>query len=261
MCNSKIKGGMGFKDFATQNSALLAKQAWRRLQSCNDYWAIMLRSIYCERVGFWEVKPKNGISWIWRSLLHGRDLLKSQGRWDVGDESDVLIATDRWLPNGELSICKVGCSLLKVNELIDQSSHSWDINVLRGNMDSNSDIQAVRTPLSITNKSDSFYWPHTSNGVYNVKSGFRCLYESVSKPMVGSSSSYAHSELSWKEIWSSKVPERVKHFIWRLKHDALATRKNMVTKRIVNSPLCPICNKEEESLEHLLFLCPWTTPV
>lgn len=76
MCGSKNKGGMGFMDFAVQNSSLLSKQAWRCLKNPNDYWATMLRGIYCDREDVWNVKPKAGISWVWRSLLHGRDLLK-----------------------------------------------------------------------------------------------------------------------------------------------------------------------------------------
>lgn len=31
-------------------------------------------------------------------------------------------------------------------------------------------------------------------------------------------------------------------------------------RKISKDSICPICKDEEESLEHLFFLCPWTTP-
>lgn len=49
MCTNKNNSGMGFKDFATQNFSLLSKQAWRYVQSPNDYRVQILRGIYCTR--------------------------------------------------------------------------------------------------------------------------------------------------------------------------------------------------------------------
>lgn len=34
-----------------------------------------------------------------------------------------------------------------------------------------------------------------------------------------------------------------------------------MNKRIVKDSLCPIYKTEEETLEHLFLLCPWTAPV
>lgn len=68
-----MEGGIGFKDFVVH-------KALRCLQNPNEYWATMLRGIYCGRGDVWTVKPNVGISWVWRSLLHGRELLKQQGR-------------------------------------------------------------------------------------------------------------------------------------------------------------------------------------
>lgn len=116
MCGSKNKGGLGFKEFASQNSTLLSKQAWRFLQNPNDYWALMLRGIYYERDCFWKVKANAGISWAWRSLLHGRELLKTSGRWSIGSGAvlifqrtiGLLLVEKQWLS-------KVVCWLLCKN--------------------------------------------------------------------------------------------------------------------------------------------------
>lgn len=72
------------------------------------------------------------------------------------------------------------------------------------------------------------------------------------------SSSYLDSEVSWKAIWQVDVPGRVKHFVWKLKHNAIASRLNLGKRRITSEVLCPICHNGEETIEHIFFLCPWT---
>lgn len=74
-------------------------------------------------------------------------------------------------------------------------------------------------------------------------------------------SSCVPSEASWRKMWIAKVPGRVKHFIWRLKHNTITSSANLVKKMIASSPLCAVCKQSEESIEHIFFLCPWTTPV
>lgn len=94
MCLPKNKGGLGFKSFITQNSSLLFKKAWRCLNNLNDYWAKILRGVYCNREDFWNVKPKVGCSWVWRNILHGRDIPKEKGRWIMGDGNSTDIKGD-----------------------------------------------------------------------------------------------------------------------------------------------------------------------
>lgn len=57
------------------------------------------------------------------------------------------------------------------------------------------------------------------------------------------------------------MPERVKHFIWRVRHNVVASKTNVYKKRISRSNMCPIREVEDETLEHIFLLCPWTTPI
>lgn len=57
--------------------------------------------IYFPSTGFWKAKDKQGSSWIWKSMLKGRDLLKYSGRWTVGTGEQISIADDNWLASGE----------------------------------------------------------------------------------------------------------------------------------------------------------------
>lgn len=53
----------------------------------------------------------------------------------------------------------------------------------------------------------------------------------------------------------------MKHLIWRVKLEVIATRQNLFTKHIARDKLCPICKQHDETTEHIFLLCPWTTPV
>lgn len=47
-------------------------------------------------------------------------------------------------------------------------------------------------------------------------------------------------------------------FSWRRLRGALATQLNLFKRRCSPSPIFLLCNEHEESVEHVLLLCPWT---
>ncbi|XP_040987665.1 uncharacterized protein LOC121235382 [Juglans microcarpa x Juglans regia] len=46
-----------------------------------------------------------------------------------------------------------------------------------------------------------------------------------------------------------------KTFLWRAYQEALPTQSNLFKKKIVSDPICSICNREEESVQHVLWSC------
>ncbi|CAL9017345.1 unnamed protein product, partial [Prunus brigantina] len=43
--------------------------------------------------------------------------------------------------------------------------------------------------------------------------------------------------------------------------NCLATSANLHKKKIARSPMCPLCNDQPETAEHIIPLCPWVEPV
>lgn len=62
-------------------------------------------------------------------------------------------------------------------------------------------------------------------------------------------------------MWKLEAPPKIRMFMWRIRHRALATRLDLSKRHVAVSPTCPICNKEDESVEHMLLMCPWVEPV
>lgn len=72
----KFEGGLGFKDRKQFNITMLAKQGWRLLNNHNAYWVHFLKALYFPNLSFLEAKNGSNLSWVWSSLLTGKDVLK-----------------------------------------------------------------------------------------------------------------------------------------------------------------------------------------
>lgn len=103
-------------------------------------------------------------------MLHGKNLLKDNGRWNIGSGAGISVTEDYlWLASEDKALTKQGCVLTTVQDLIDPTTHSWNIGVLRESLDSYPAIEAVKTPIGRSNPFDSLFWPHTTYGNYSVK--------------------------------------------------------------------------------------------
>lgn len=95
---NKNDGGLGFGDLHSYNKALLAKQAWRILNNPNDLWVKFLKDLYFPNNSFIGPKCNNNSSWLWKSIIKCRDLLKKGLRWEVGNEQKIKFWEDKWIP-------------------------------------------------------------------------------------------------------------------------------------------------------------------
>ncbi|XP_041025384.1 uncharacterized protein LOC121265781 [Juglans microcarpa x Juglans regia] len=188
---AKGKGGLGFRDLASFNLALLAKQAWRLLQSPQSLVAKIFKEKYHKNTSIIVAKLGNAPSLIWRSVWNSLGLLKEGLRWKVGDGVKINIWGQKWLLSPSTYCVQSPISILdansKVRDLIDEDSKDWNEGLIG----------------SIFNKKEA---AHAGNNL-------------------------------------------------------LATRGNIFTKKVIENPLCPIYLKEEETVMHVLWLCPAASDV
>ena len=74
MCKPKGEGGMGFKDLALFNDALLAKQAWQLLHNDRSLFYRVFKPKFFPRCSLLEALDSTMGSYTWRSVLHGREV-------------------------------------------------------------------------------------------------------------------------------------------------------------------------------------------
>lgn len=144
------------------------------------------------------------------------------------------MANDNLLASGQSVPLKKNAYVTMVNELITPD-HEWDINLITSNLSSARANEVLKTPISWTSPLDKLFWPNSTNGSYSVKSGYNIIMELSHMPCTGPSSSTGLPFEIWNWIWGSNVPENIKHFIWKVCHNALPTKEALHKKRFALS--------------------------
>uniref|UniRef100_A0A452YCS4 Uncharacterized protein n=1 Tax=Aegilops tauschii subsp. strangulata TaxID=200361 RepID=A0A452YCS4_AEGTS len=131
MCDAKRDGGLGFRDPEAFNQALFAKQAWRILQCPTSLCARVLKARYFPDTTIMSATCPSGGSFTFRSILHGRDLLREGLVWRVGDGTKINIHHDNWIPRSG-SMRPLGAvfvqGVTKVADLLVNTGDAWDNN-------------------------------------------------------------------------------------------------------------------------------------
>ena len=116
-------------------------------------------------------------------------------------------------------------------------------------------------PISYKGNDDKFIWPHSPNGLYWIKLGYHFEKQHLSKYIDNPTTSVMQENKIWRFVWKLPIPQKIKLFLWRTCHNAIFVGENLFKRKIMNSPICPICSQEHETVEHASLFCPWTTPI
>lgn len=255
---SKKEGGLGFRDLAKFNDALLAKQAWRIIQHPNSLFARLMKARYFNGESILDAKEKRLQSYGWSSLLSGIALLKKGSRYIVGDGQDVRIGIDNFVdshPPRPLHT-KPHCEEKTLSTLIQQrgSYRFWNTSKISEFVEDNDHDLIQGTYLSKFPKKDKLIWNYNSSGDYTVRSGYWYLIHDPLDDMNPPNRPHGSVELKNK-IWNLPIMPKIKHFLWRVISRALATRERLRTRGMSIDSMCPRCLREEETINHALFTC------
>lgn len=109
----------------------------------------------------------------------------------------------------------------------------------------------LQIPLSFEERDDSWMWLEDEKGVYSVKSGYKSLcnrFIPLTEVVPG---------MKWLKLWSLAVPPKIKNFMWRTLRNCVPTLCNLREKWVNVDLTYHVCRMAVESLEHLLFTCPF----
>ncbi|KAF4370557.1 hypothetical protein F8388_020143 [Cannabis sativa] len=108
------------------------------------------------------------------------------------------------------------------------------------------------TPVD-TQVEDTLIWPFSPNGHYLVKSGYRVTRGSNLCPTRCSNMDQINAW--WKMWWQLQLPPWIKLFGWKLCHNCLPAKINLIHRGMTIDPLCNQCGQNVESLPHALWSC------
>jgi len=134
----------------------------------------VLRAKYFPTGNLLEARPRGGMSYTWRSILKGLQLLKDGLIWRVGNGKTINIWKDPWIPRGDTRrvITPKGASILqKVEELINPVTEDWDEQLVRDTFYEEDANIILSLPISVETE-DFLSWHPDPNGKFSVKSAY-----------------------------------------------------------------------------------------
>ena len=191
LCKPKSQGGLGFKDLSRFDDALLAKHTWRLLHDHHSLFYWVFKARFFSDCSIMEAKESSNASFLWRSILRGRDVIKRGAVWRIGDGTSVHIWNDRWLPgavnNKIISSAIVANNNATVSSLIDQTSREWKGELIDSYFFEWEANIIKNIPLCRSIQEDVLIWPFSPDGEYTIQIGYKFLQQQYTTSEAGSS--------------------------------------------------------------------------
>lgn len=251
----KGQGGLGVKRLKDFNQALLAKQSWRLLTDPKSLVARIFKAKYYPQGTVLDATAGSNPSYVWRSILTGRDLLKEGVAKRIGNGRQTKIWAVPWLhdrrnPKLDTPLCNQYGDY-SVSALMLPDGMGWNVDLLKS-IFCPEDVQRIVKTLVNREVEDEWYWRHELRGCYSVRSGYRL--QSLTQP---SSSNFS----AWGKIWKLGVTPKIRNLLWRCAKDILPVRTNLRKRRMNVTAECPLCSSAEETIIHIFLECPAVSPV
>ncbi|KAL5817683.1 hypothetical protein ACOSQ3_026061 [Xanthoceras sorbifolium] len=254
MCFSKVSGGMGFRDFSSFNQAMLAKQGWRLLMNPSSLMTRVLKAKYFPNTSFLSSALGCRPSFVWRSILWGREVLKKGLRWKVGDGQIISVYEDSWLPK-DSGFRVLSPRLLpygvKVAALLSRPG-CWSKGLVEFYFNSEEAASILSIPLCSRPIEDSLIWHFDKRGFFSVKSAYNVALSLGNSDVPSCSRGFSPW---WRKLWALQLPSKVKIFCWRACKGILPTRDVLFRRGIADSCFCALCGFVLDSADHAVWGC------
>nr|GEW13357.1 reverse transcriptase [Tanacetum cinerariifolium] len=136
------------------------------LVSPDAFWGRMLKGVYFPHSNFLVAKRGSRPSWLWNSLLYGRDLLLQGVRWHVGNGKNISFWTQKWVPfTDDFYIHSPRGPFhnnISVLEFIE--AQEWNTRMLREHIFAKEVDMVLTIPISKTGSPDKLIWHFDSKG-------------------------------------------------------------------------------------------------
>lgn len=255
LCRPKKEGGMGFRDLASFNLALLTKQAWRIFHNPELLLSRIMKARYFPRSSFLLADLGERPSQTRRSILGARPYLEMGLRRRIGNGLTSAIWGDAWLVSegsGKIITSRHPNSVFPdmVRDLINWDRGEWNLEVIRDHMWTCDMDRILKVPL------DRYYWFYSEHGKFTVRSCYyQILVRASERDNSPSGTSHALSQKEWQWVWGLHLPPKIRAFLWRACSEILPVRANLVRRGVGGDPFCPLCVTQIETNDHPFFEC------
>lgn len=182
---------------------------------------------------------RNGISMVWRAILHTFPTIINELAWRINDGSSVCFGLDPWFGCG--NIFRLPPDLIQflnnrniyvISHVVDMENRTifnqawFSTEQLDIPAHWKYDWEAYTAALNeshicIKEGADDLLWTPVKHGTYSLKAGYLIIH-SRNRPLV--------LKDWWIKIWKLKAPLRTKLFIWNVIQNKTPTGYNLMQR-------------------------------
>ena len=209
----------------------------------------MLRMKYCNQRRVNTISANRlPCSQTWRAMKKGMEVFTKGSRWAIGRDSTLNLWQSYWTEKGPIrhliqGPLPRGAEVLEIKDFIKDTGWDWD--QIPFDLPPSTKMMIQATPLSLTGRGgDKLTWARNPRGNFDLKSAYSLAMEAAPDPLFST---------SW--IWKAKTLPRIKTFLWMCSHNSIGVKSCLVRRGVVNDEMCPVCQRELESILHALRDC------
>ncbi|GAA0170689.1 hypothetical protein LIER_24896 [Lithospermum erythrorhizon] len=101
---------------------------------------------------------------------------------------------------------------------------------------------------------------YTWQSKFKVKAAYQVQRTMISEASLLPSTSSSNTK-NIQQIWKIKLPDKIKHFLYRAVHNQLATIENLLKRQVQVPSLCSLCETEPENSMHVFHNCNYAKEI
>jgi hypothetical protein len=231
-------GGLGISHLQQLGWALRMRWLWLQKTEPNKPWAFFPIQVHHSVKAFFSVA-------IVSEVGNGRNTLFWTDRWLHGQSLDKLV------PHlfGSIS------SRAKKRTVYEALTNGRWVTDIRGAhtvivLAEYLNLWQLLTEVVLQpDVDDSHIWQFASTGKYSAKSAYEAMF-------IG-----ATQFNPWERIWRSWAPGKCQFFMWLVAHNKCWTADRLAKKGLPHPEHCPLCDQDEETINHLLLSCVFSRQI
>ncbi|KAM1823097.1 hypothetical protein ACFX14_025043 [Malus domestica] len=243
ICAPKNESGLGLRDLGSLNTTALLKLGWLIITT-DSPWSIYLRERFKLHGRLYSCSYKRSSIWPGiKSILH---ILFQNCRWVIGNGSTTSLWVDKWLDNPIVDVVGAteiapSLSRTKVSNIIRMGK--WVIPSIFSSTFPDLTKEILEMPLPIDEDKDVLIWEVSTSGVFSFSDGYEIVR-------------HRFPVKSWASIiWRPFIPPRYSILVWKILFNKLPTEDQLQRRGIPLAPICQLCHKNSESIDHLFSSC------
>ncbi|XP_056691659.1 uncharacterized protein [Spinacia oleracea] len=248
-------GGLGVRNMATLNKALLMRQAWRVIKNPQSLLGkAFFRKFPSSLKGVPSTISGKRFSSGMRGIGRATNLLLQGCDWKIGNGKTVVAGRDRWVkdrvPVFKSSVTLQNARNWKVNHFILPNGPGWNLDRVNSCFEFDDARRIVEMELPAGDSADFLYWRFHKSGKFTVKTAYAML----AMEDYGQNPYHRHQDF-FKILWALKILPKWKLFLWKLLHNSIATKVNLGRRGTQLEVTCDYCQNGNEDSQHLFRFC------